>query len=242
MSDELDTALIVGDRGGPWLSSIVTTEGIVHYEMDGRGEPVVLLHGWINSWDVWRETMIHIAEQHRFKVYALDFWGFGESANEKDASPSSWIPMSRWSTSLWRSWASNALRSSVTRWEARSRSRWRWSIQTRVSKAAVVGSPIVGRLAQFVAQAGRAAVDCQHAVSLPWDAAPGGLVCPGWRLEAGQEMIFRDVSRTSAESFFRSIGTCIVPTCARVWARSACRRWAFLASTTTLCIPSQARS
>ena len=78
------------------MSSIVTTEGIVHYEMDGRGEPVVLLHGWINSWDVWRETMIHIASgdfsiensaagakraSTRFKVYALDFWGFGESAN-----------------------------------------------------------------------------------------------------------------------------------------------------------------
>jgi len=88
------------------LSSIFTTEGIVHYEMDGRGEPVVLLHGWINSWDVWRETMIHIASGDfsagslatgfkdrptRFKVYALDFWGFGESANgasaEHDGQP-----------------------------------------------------------------------------------------------------------------------------------------------------------
>ncbi len=65
------------------MSSIVTSEGIVHYEMDGRGQPVVLLHGWINSWAVWRETMIHLADQRRFKVYALDFWGFGESAKEK---------------------------------------------------------------------------------------------------------------------------------------------------------------
>ena len=53
--------------------------------MDGRGAPVVLLHGWINSWAVWRETMIHLAEQRRFKVYALDFWGFGESAKETGA-------------------------------------------------------------------------------------------------------------------------------------------------------------
>ena len=65
------------------MSSIVTTEGIVHYEMDGRGLPVVLLHGWINSWAVWRDTMIYLAEHARFKVYALDFWGFGESAKEK---------------------------------------------------------------------------------------------------------------------------------------------------------------
>ena len=64
------------------MSSLITSEGIVHYEMDGRGEPVILLHGWINSWDVWRETMLHVAERHRFRVYALDFWGFGESASQ----------------------------------------------------------------------------------------------------------------------------------------------------------------
>jgi len=65
------------------LSSIVTTEGIVHYEVDGRGQPVVFLHGWINSWAVWRETMIYLAEQRPFKVYALDSCGFGESPKER---------------------------------------------------------------------------------------------------------------------------------------------------------------
>ena len=67
------------------MSSIVTTEGIVHYEMDGRGQPVVLLHGWINSWAVWRETMIYLAEQRRFKVYALDTkLGLDSSAKKED--------------------------------------------------------------------------------------------------------------------------------------------------------------
>ena len=65
------------------MSSIVTDQGIVHYEAYGRGFPVILLHGWINSWDVWRKTMLAIPELGRYKVYALDFWGFGESAKQK---------------------------------------------------------------------------------------------------------------------------------------------------------------
>ena len=65
------------------MSSIVTDQGIVHYEACGRGAPVILLHGWINSWDVWRDTMLAIPKLGRYKVYALDFWGFGESAKQR---------------------------------------------------------------------------------------------------------------------------------------------------------------
>ena len=61
------------------MSSIVTSQGIVHYEAYGRGRPVILLHGWINSWGVWQDSMIDLAENGRYKVYALDFWGFGDS-------------------------------------------------------------------------------------------------------------------------------------------------------------------
>ncbi|NJN53330.1 MAG: alpha/beta hydrolase [Anaerolineae bacterium] len=62
------------------MSSIVTEQGILHYESLGRGQPIILLHGWINSWDVWRDMMIALAKTGRFRVYALDFWGFGDSA------------------------------------------------------------------------------------------------------------------------------------------------------------------
>lgn len=59
------------------MSSVVTEQGIVHYEVVGRGKPVVLLHGWLGSWGCWLGTMEALAS--RYRAYALDFWGFGES-------------------------------------------------------------------------------------------------------------------------------------------------------------------
>ncbi|MDX1616323.1 MAG: alpha/beta fold hydrolase, partial [Candidatus Promineifilaceae bacterium] len=63
------------------MSTIVTEQGVVHYQVAGRGRPVILLHGWVNSWDVWRQAMLILARQHQRRVYALDFWGFGASGN-----------------------------------------------------------------------------------------------------------------------------------------------------------------
>jgi len=62
------------------MSSMVTDRGIVHYEVYGRGQPVILLHGWLESWDHWRGTMESLARAHR--AYALDFWGFGDSGKQ----------------------------------------------------------------------------------------------------------------------------------------------------------------
>jgi len=59
------------------VSSIVTDQGIVHYESYGRGQPVILLHGWLGSWGYWLKTMEALRKQYR--CYALDFWGFGDS-------------------------------------------------------------------------------------------------------------------------------------------------------------------
>ncbi len=64
------------------MSSITTDQGIVHYEVYGRGRPVILLHGWLGSWGVWQETMAQLG-QH-FRTYALDFWGFGESGKKRE--------------------------------------------------------------------------------------------------------------------------------------------------------------
>ena len=65
------------------MSSITTDQGIVHYEVYGRGRPVILLHGWLGSWGLWQETMAYIGRYYR--TYALDFWGFGESGKKRDS-------------------------------------------------------------------------------------------------------------------------------------------------------------
>jgi pimeloyl-ACP methyl ester carboxylesterase len=65
------------------VSSITTDQGIVHYEVYGRGRPVILLHGWLGSWALWQETMTYLGAFYR--TYALDFWGFGESGKKRDS-------------------------------------------------------------------------------------------------------------------------------------------------------------
>ena len=65
------------------MSSITTDQGIVHYEVYGRGSPVILLHGWIGSWGLWQETMEYLGKFYR--TYALDFWGFGESGKKRES-------------------------------------------------------------------------------------------------------------------------------------------------------------
>lgn len=63
------------------MSSITTDQGIVHYEVYGRGRPVILLHGWLGSWGLWQETMGFLGQ--RYRTYALDFWGFGDSGKKR---------------------------------------------------------------------------------------------------------------------------------------------------------------
>ena len=55
---------------------------MVHYEVYGRGKPVILLHGWLGSWGLWQETMAYLGAFYR--TYALDFWGFGESGKKRE--------------------------------------------------------------------------------------------------------------------------------------------------------------
>jgi pimeloyl-ACP methyl ester carboxylesterase len=64
------------------VSSITTDQGVVHYEVYGRGSPVILLHGWLGSWGLWQETMADLGAFYR--TYALDFWGFGESGKKRE--------------------------------------------------------------------------------------------------------------------------------------------------------------
>lgn len=64
------------------MSAITIDNDLVHYEVLGRGRPVILIHGWLGSWRYWIPTMQQLSVKYR--IYALDLWGFGDSG--KDAA------------------------------------------------------------------------------------------------------------------------------------------------------------
>ncbi len=59
------------------MSAITIDNELVHYEVLGRGRPVVLVHSWIGCWRYWVPLMQQL--QAKFRVYALDLFGFGDS-------------------------------------------------------------------------------------------------------------------------------------------------------------------
>jgi pimeloyl-ACP methyl ester carboxylesterase len=61
------------------LSAILLDNSIVHYEVLGRGRPVIFLHGWVGSWKYWIASMQITSTSYR--AYALDLWGFGDTAH-----------------------------------------------------------------------------------------------------------------------------------------------------------------
>jgi pimeloyl-ACP methyl ester carboxylesterase len=55
-----------------------TVDGVrMHYVTGGSGTPVVLLHGWPQTWFSWWSIMPELAERHT--VYAVDLPGLGDS-------------------------------------------------------------------------------------------------------------------------------------------------------------------
>ncbi len=55
----------------------IDNNDLVHYEVMGRGRPVILIHGWLGSWRYWIPTMQQL--NSKFRIYALDLWGFGDT-------------------------------------------------------------------------------------------------------------------------------------------------------------------
>ena len=56
----------------------VTVDGKkVHYLEKGSGSPVILIHGFLYHSVMWQRNLDALAE--KFKVYAVDLWGFGYS-------------------------------------------------------------------------------------------------------------------------------------------------------------------
>ncbi len=60
------------------MSVVLLEQEIVHYEVLGRGRPLIFLHGWVGSWRYWIPVMQ--AASVSFRAYALDLWGFGDTA------------------------------------------------------------------------------------------------------------------------------------------------------------------
>ena len=53
----------------------------IHYVVAGGGEPVVLLHGWPQTWYAWRSVIPLLAKKYR--VIAPDLRGLGDSSRPK---------------------------------------------------------------------------------------------------------------------------------------------------------------
>jgi pimeloyl-ACP methyl ester carboxylesterase len=54
----------------------------IHYVRAGEGPPVVLLHGWPQTWYMWRKVIPALSE--RYTVIAPDLRGFGQSSKPLD--------------------------------------------------------------------------------------------------------------------------------------------------------------
>lgn len=67
------------------MSAIFLDNKIVHYEVLGRGRPILFLHSWVGSWRYWVPAMQTAAMS--FRAYALDLWGFGDTAHETSCYP-----------------------------------------------------------------------------------------------------------------------------------------------------------
>ena len=190
------------------MSSIVTDQGILHYESIGRGRPIILLHGWINSWNVWRDQMIELSQTNQYRFYALDFWGFGDSA-KRAATPTSTFQIDSYVEMVSQFMDSlGIMQAPIIGHSMGGTVALQMSLchPQRVTKVAIVGSPIVGTsLNPFLKLAGNGSI-----AKLVWhypiilDSIMRILLARDTKKV--RRMIFRDVKQTTMESFFRSIG------------------------------------
>ena len=187
------------------MSSITTDQGIVHYEVYGRGKPVILLHGWLGSWGLWQETMGFLGRYYR--TYAMDFWGFGESGKKRETyAVQDFVSLVNQfmeqlgimhAPLVGHSMGGTVSLSVAIRYPE------------RVSKVVVVGSPIVGSSLAFPLKlAGMRPIafmlfNMMGTFRLGMRlAAP--IICRDKRFA---DMMDRDLSRTTVESFLLSIAS-----------------------------------
>lgn len=125
------------------MSAILLDSSIVHYEVLGRGRPVIFLHGWVGSWRYWITSMQVTSTSYR--AYALDLWGFGDTAHD-----------------------ANSLKYSL---EAQASLIDRFLIEMGIGKIALVGHGLGGLVGMTFATKFPQSVDRLMAVSCPLDYA-----------------------------------------------------------------------
>ncbi len=196
----------------PLLVTEAPNAGIIHYETHGRGRPVLFLHGWLGSWQLWRSTIEEIGKE--FKTYSIDFWGFGDS----------------------RAGGENNRNLDVFRVDSFVEMVNQFMDKLGIPKAAIIGHSMGGTVSLSMAIKYPEKVVKTACVGSPIDGASLNLLLklsgiPAfaflvWRSPAllrlflraysyfmasdGRrmaKMITSDVSKTSMESFFQSIGT-----------------------------------
>ncbi len=188
------------------MATLVTEQGIVHYETYGRGRPVLLLHGWLGSWALWRKSIEVLGGE--FRTYALDFFGFGESTDRsQDFSITNFVLlvnefMDRLgivkAPLIGHSMGGTVSLSSAVRFPE------------RVVKVVVIGSPIQGASLNVLLKAS----GNQGFANLIWT-FPNlvQLFLRGYSYfvandgRAMSQMISDDISKVTVNSFFQSIGT-----------------------------------
>jgi pimeloyl-ACP methyl ester carboxylesterase len=188
------------------VPTLVTEQGTVHYETLGRGRPVLLLHGWLGSWSLWRATIEILSKE--FKTYALDFFGFGESIDRTaDFSVENFVNsvdqfMDRLGITkaalIGHSMGGTVSLAATIRFPE------------QIVKTVVVGSPIDGRslnlLLKFSGYRGFAKVIWTTPALLRLFLRGYAFYIANNGRALGQ-MMAQDVSKVSADSFFQSIGT-----------------------------------
>ncbi|MFT7583804.1 MAG: pimeloyl-ACP methyl ester carboxylesterase [Cellvibrionaceae bacterium] len=189
------------------MSSIVTEQGILHYETLGRGKPIILLHGWINSWDVWRDSMIHLAKDGvGYRVYALDFWGFGMSNNDSPETAfqiDSYVDMVKQFMDKLGIQEAPIFGHSMGGTVAL---KFGIRFPEKVSRIVIVGTPIIGKTLNFFLKLS----GNNYVASMVWKYpflrdTVMRLLLAGDQ-ESVRTMLMRDVRQANMHSFFRSIG------------------------------------
>ena len=66
----------------------------MHYVTVGEGEPLVLLHGWPQTWYEWRDLIPTLAK--KFRVIAPDLRGLGDTSRPRDGYDSATISNDVW--------------------------------------------------------------------------------------------------------------------------------------------------
>lgn len=187
------------------MPSLVTPQGTVHYEVIGKGKPVLLLHGWLGSWGLWEPTMRALSDGYR--TYAIDFWGFGESGKRRESyAVTDFIELiGAFMTSLGIVKApliGHSMGGTVSLMTAT-------RFPDKIAKVAIIGSPIQGRSLAFPLKlAGKpfiANLLFKHMRLFRWALRAGAPYMCGH--PDFPNIIENDLSQTTLESFLTSIAS-----------------------------------